>query len=321
MSNSLKLELLNEALDTNGIGLNLPADAIGVVGGAASSEFQVTRNGQAVSVKPGDVLLKGDIIRTGSTTQTIFLSSTQAVALTKVALAPNQQLTLDTDAELALEGDLVEVAATEALNPELLAMADETTGLFGALGAASIAGVPAAGVAAGGLAVAALSGGSGGGSGNGEANSGNNNNNNGTVPDVGNGDNNNGTPAEPSSGGPLSSGGAQLDALFADNPTGQTPPLSFADGAAMLEGILPIPAASADSNPLGLPFELSPQALTQIPALLEQADITMVLQAVSAALPAQVTDVIDTVAAAATPVSANAGLPGSDLLQPVLNLI
>lgn len=322
MKNSLKLELLNDALDTNGIGLNLPADAIGVVGGPVSSDFQVTRNGETISLKAGDVLRKGDMIRTGGMTQTIFLSSTQAVAMTKVALAANQQLTLDTDVEMALEGELVEVAATEAINPDMLASAEETTGLFGALGAASIAGVPAAGVAAGGLAVAALGGSGGGDSGNADSGSGNGSNNGGNLPDTGNGDNGSGNPAEPpASGGPFSSGGAQLDGLFADNPTGQTPPFSFADGAAMLEGALPIPGASAQSGVLGLPIPGISEGLSQLTSVLGQAGIELPLDAIAQAVPAPVADVIDMISTPAAPMASSAAAPGSSLLEPVLNLI
>ncbi len=321
MTTTLKPELLNDALDTNGIGLNLPADAIGVVGGMVSNEFQVIRNGQTISVKPGDMLLKGDVIRTGAASQTIFLSSTQAVAMTKVALAANQQIALDTGAEIALEGELIEVSATDALNPDMLAASEETTGLFGALGAASIFGVPAAGVAAGGVAVAALAGGSGGGDSADAGNSNTGGGNGGNFPDTGNGDNGSGDGATPPSGGQFSSGGAQLDGLFANNPTGQTPPFSFADLGSQFENAVPIPGASTAAEPGGLPVDITSVIPAQLSSTVAQTVDMLPVGTISQTLPSQVTDGLDMVMTAVSPVSSAIPAPGADLVTSVLNLI
>jgi len=247
------------------------------------------------------------------------------VAMTKVALAANQQIALDTGAEIALEGELIEVSATDALNPDMLAMGDETTGLFGALGAASIFGVPAAGVAAGGVAVAALAGGSGGGD---STDAGNNNTGGGNGgalnPDAGNGDNGSGDGATPPSGGQFSSGGAQLDGLFADNPTGQTLPFSFADLGSQFENAVPIPGASAENTLLGLPPGGSPASAGDLAALMGDVptQITGVLpaQTITSDMAGAVADAVEMLAGMSSTLSSAASFPQSNSFQPVLNL-
>lgn len=255
MTTTLKMELLNDALDVNGIGLNLPENAIGVVGPEVDSEFKVMRGGQEMSVKPGSILLKGDIIRTGSTSQIIYLSASQAVAMTKIALAPNQEMTMNPDTVLGLDGEAVEVAATEALNPELLATTDnvELSGLFGALGILGGAGLP---IAAGAVALAAVGGSSGSSSASEDAGNG------GGTGGGGTGGGDNGTGGGGAGGGetaggagPFSSGAAQLDAALGATPLGSALPFSFADGAAQLEAALPVGGgAGGGSDTGGGPF-------------------------------------------------------------------
>lgn len=259
MSNSaatLNLDLLNDAIDAEGVGVSIPQNAIGVMGQPGEKGIaQVIRSGQIVEVKPGEFLLKGDVIRTGiSKGQEIFLSASNPGALTKVVLSDEQEILLEAGQALELTADAVELPVTEALT--VAANGAETSGLFGLAGMAGLSGSTVA-VATGGLALAAV------GSGGGDDATGNSGTGTGAGGGAQTGDGNDpGNEAPPPAGGMFSSGGAMLDALplINMNPTPVTfeslgqqfdanAPASDAGlpGLDSLTGLLP---AGASASPL-----------------------------------------------------------------------
>ncbi len=134
------------------------ADAKVVVGKTPSGDITVVRNGNNVTLKTGDPVLKGDLILPSKDLgNTLVLASNNAGETTEVSLPTDQSLALSDD--FYGVGEAVAVAEADV-------EAQETSGLFGGLAAAaSLSGGGAAiGLAAVGLAAAG--GGGGGDSGN-----------------------------------------------------------------------------------------------------------------------------------------------------------
>ncbi len=181
------------------------ADAKVVVGKTPSGDITVMRNGNNVTLKTGDPVLKGDLILPSKDIgNTLVLASNNAGETTEVSLP--------TDQSVALSDDFYGVADAVAV-AEADVEAQETSGLFGGLaGVASLTGGGAAiGLAA--VGVAAAGGGGGG------------------------GDSGNATPAPAPS--PLDPG------LQDTNPDGggapaPSPAGPFSEGAAMLTDALPL---------------------------------------------------------------------------------
>lgn len=283
---NLKTPTLPGTLDVNGQAMATPPGAVGIVGKLNGNELFVVRDGQTLSLRSGDWLLEGDrVVTTSAAEQTLFFAGDSAGSLRRIqfargadfkirngeiyttALMTSQVVTAGEalpGITAAIGSDDIPLEPGEAaqLSAEEAAAQGASSGFFGTPLAASAG--TALGLGGGALVLASLGGGSdssseptpvampsegtpdnGNGSTGGDAGSGGS----------GSGDGTGDTPP-PAAGGPLSSGGAQLDNAFADNPTGQTPPFSFADGAAMLEGLSP---ASASSGLLGfLPASLLP---------------------------------------------------------------
>jgi hypothetical protein len=266
----LTLDLLNNAIDAEGVGITLPQDAIGIMGQQGEASAQVIRGGQIINVKPGEYLLKGDVIKTGmGKGQEIYLSASNPGALTKVMLVAEQDVTLDTNSALQLSGDVVEVPVNDAL----LAATEgsETAGLFGAAGLLGISGGTAA-AAAGGVALAAAASGGGGDAATEDMTG----SNTGTpAPDANTGDGNApGTDAGAApEGGMFASGGATLDALpvINMNPTDVTfeslgtmfdanSPASSDSGLPVASPVLDLVSAGQMASPLSA--LAAPTALT-----------------------------------------------------------
>lgn len=326
---NIKTPALPATLEVNGTAMATPAGAVGIVGKLEGNDLFVVRNGQTVNLRAGDWLLEGDRVVTSSAAeQTLYFAGDAAGSLRRVQFARGADFkirngeiyttslmtsSMVTAAE-ALPQSIVAAGADEvALADEEAPMAVEETsslsGLFGtpvAMGAAGVASVAGAGLALTSLlnndssdptaAPAAQTNPSGGnGSGNGDAG--------GDNTDGGNMDGGNGGEPAPD-GGAFSSGGAQLDGLFADNPTGQTPPFSFADGGAMLEGASPVPLA-APAGDTGGPAAAVINALpvtptvvaTEVPAELLTSTASDTLSTLTSATPSISSAAIDDVLA------------------------
>ncbi len=265
---NIKTPALPATLEVNGQAMATPSGAVGIVGKLDGNELFVVRNGQTVSLKAGDWLLEGDrVVTTPAAEQSLYFAGDASGSLRRIVFARGADFkirngeiyttslmtsSMVTAAEALPQGIVAAGSDDTAIDPDAAMAVEETSsisGLFGsplALGAASVLGVGGGAVALASVvkndsatpaADPAPNTTPAGNDGTGDGTGGNN------------GENTDGNTGDaPASGGAFSSGGAQLDGLLADNPTGQTPPFSFADGAAMLEGALPVPLAAPAAN-------------------------------------------------------------------------